>query len=46
LKKVFDSSLVTVFIDEIEVIWGFEGFYKPDNVFMLQRREDVDFVDG
>jgi hypothetical protein len=35
LQQIFQSTLIAVFIDKIEVIRGFECLDKPDNVLVF-----------
>lgn len=46
MKKRFKSASVTVFVDEVEVVGGFEGFDESDDILVFQGAEDIDLIDG
>ena len=46
LKQRFQCPAIAVLIHEVKVIGSLEGLDEPDDVVVLQRRQDVDFVYG
>ena len=46
LDEGLDGALIAVFVDEVEVVGRFEGLVEFDDVVILQRRQDIDLVDG
>lgn len=46
LKQGLQGSAIAVLIHEVKVIRSLEGLYKPDDVIIFKRRQDVDFIDS